>query len=87
MTVIQPYKYDSHNDSPGEFEIEINPNIEEMYQQIRNHRYNRYSERMASSFADQENGKGEYIVEFYDDLAMITERNSKSVEERLADLL
>ena len=87
MTVIQPYKYDSHNDYPGEFDFDINPNIETMYQQIRNHRYNRYSERMASSFADQENGKGEYIVEFYDDLAMITERNSKSAEERLADLL
>lgn len=87
MTVIQPYKYDSQNDYPSEFEIEINPNIEEMYNQILNHRYNRYTKEMASSFADQENGKGEYIVEFYDDLAMITERNSKSVEERLADLL
>ena len=86
MTVIQPYKYDSQNDYPSEFEIEINP-IEEMYNQILNHRYNRYTKEMASSFADQENGKGEYIVEFYDDLAMITTRNSKSVEERLADLL
>jgi hypothetical protein len=84
MTVIQPYKYDSQNDYPSEFEIEINPNIEEMYNQILNHRYNAYSDKMAPTFADQ----GEYIVKFYDDIAMITRKveDNMSFEDRLAAL-
>jgi hypothetical protein len=83
MNVIQPYTSDSPSD---EFEIEINPNVEEMYAQILNHRYNAYSDKMAPTFADQENGNGEYIVKFYEDMAMITTRKYISLEDRLAAL-
>ena len=85
MTVYQPYK-----DGSFEFDIEINPDIEEMYDRILKHRYNHYTEKMAPTFADQQMGKGDYVVVFNDDepSATIQLRNqsTQSLEERLKAL-
>ena len=93
MTVTQPFKYDSYDDdTPSEFDIEIDPDIEVMYKRILNHRYNHYTEKMAPTFAEQEQGNGEYIVVFKQDepipFATIKSRreSNMSLEERLAAL-
>jgi hypothetical protein len=86
MTVHQPY-----NDGFFEFDIEINPDIETMYERILNHRYNQYTQKMAPTFASQQMGQGDYIVVFDDDepSARIELRNqsTQSLEERLRALL
>jgi len=83
MTVHQPYT----SDNIGEFDIEIKPNMEDMYAQILNHRYNAYSDKMARTFADQPNGDGKYIVVFDDTSATIKLRNQDSdMDARLAAL-
>jgi hypothetical protein len=67
MTVSQPYKYGSLDNLPLAFDIEINPDIEVKYAEIKNHRYNQFGEFMAPTFADQQMGQGDYVVVFNDD--------------------
>jgi hypothetical protein len=67
MTVSQPYKYGSLDKIPLAFDIEINPDIEVKYAEIKNHRYNQFDEFMAPTFAAQQKGEGDYIVVFNDD--------------------
>jgi hypothetical protein len=79
MTVYLPYS--------GDFAI-VNEDIESNYNQILNHRYNDYSDKMAPTFADQQKGESEYIVEFNDaePSATIKRRHMLSIEDRLAAL-
>ena len=89
MTVYQPDS--DFLDSVPKFEFEIiNDNdIEKKYKQILKHRYTADSHKMALTFADQQKGDGEYIVEFNDaePSATIKRRHMLSVEDRMAALL
>jgi hypothetical protein len=82
MTVYLPYS--------GNFDI-VNENIESNYKQILEHRYNEYSHEMAPTFADQQKGEGEYIVEFDDAEPSATikrrhMRSDKEIDDSLAAL-
>jgi hypothetical protein len=88
MTVYQPDS--DFLDSVPKFEFEIiNDNdIEKKYKQILEHRYTADSHKMEPTFADQQKGDGEYIVEFNDTepSATIKRRHMRSDEEFDASL-
>ena len=49
------------------FDIEFDPDNEVKYQRILNHPDNQFKNRMAPTFADQQMGVYDYVVEFNDD--------------------
>ena len=78
MTVYLPYS--------GDFAI-VNEDIESNYNQILNHRYNDYSDKMAPTFADQQKGESEYIVEFNAEPSATIKRRHMRSDKELDDSL
>ena len=66
------------------FDIVFDPDNEVKYEQILNHPDNQFKEYMAATFADQQMGVYDYVVEFNDIEHSATIQQSAGLSDRLA---